>query len=156
MTTDGPLGGKRRGRAGRYPELEHFASREESDKAVYAWKKRLMRRPRFWLGVLLYTCVVGGAVAAILVSLRRWVYIPQSMYVGLVAGITGVTGFISINWFWRHHLRRHLRQQLVDRGMPVCLKCGYDLRGQRLPRCPECGTPFDADLIGERGAHDGC
>ena len=24
-----------------------------------------------------------------------------------------------------------------------CGKCGYDLRGLPLPRCPECGTPFD-------------
>lgn len=27
----------------------------------------------------------------------------------------------------------------------LCRNCGYDLRGQTEPRCPECGTPFDAD-----------
>ena len=26
-----------------------------------------------------------------------------------------------------------------------CQQCGYDLRGQTLPRCPECGTEFDAE-----------
>jgi hypothetical protein len=31
----------------------------------------------------------------------------------------------------------------VDRE---CLKCGYNLRGLRDPRCPECGTPFFLDL----------
>jgi hypothetical protein len=25
----------------------------------------------------------------------------------------------------------------------LCVKCGYDLRGQTEPRCPECNTPFD-------------
>jgi hypothetical protein len=25
----------------------------------------------------------------------------------------------------------------------MCVMCGYDLRGQVDPRCPECGTPFD-------------
>ncbi len=31
--------------------------------------------------------------------------------------------------------RRHLQER-------VCDKCGYDLRGQLEPRCPECGEPF--------------
>src|SRR3990172_6761158 len=26
-----------------------------------------------------------------------------------------------------------------------CKKCGYDLRGLSLPRCPECGTPFSTE-----------
>ncbi len=28
-----------------------------------------------------------------------------------------------------------------------CLKCGYSLRGLTENRCPECGTPFDPDLM---------
>lgn len=32
-------------------------------------------------------------------------------------------------------------------GRPKCSKCGYDLRGQRKTRCPECGTEFDEDLL---------
>ena len=31
--------------------------------------------------------------------------------------------------------RRHLQER-------VCDSCGYDLRGQIEPRCPECGEPF--------------
>ena len=33
----------------------------------------------------------------------------------------------------------------ASRGRPHCLKCGYDLRGQTVPRCPECGAEFDAE-----------
>lgn len=34
-----------------------------------------------------------------------------------------------------------LRASRERRGL--CVKCGYDLRGQTKPRCPECNTPFD-------------
>jgi len=32
---------------------------------------------------------------------------------------------------------------LIDRLAFRCTRCGYDLRGLREPRCPECGTEFD-------------
>ena len=32
-------------------------------------------------------------------------------------------------------------------GPGDCLNCGYDLRGQVEPRCPECGSEFDPDSI---------
>ena len=32
--------------------------------------------------------------------------------------------------------RRHLQER-------VCDSCGYDLRGQLEPRCPECGESFE-------------
>ena len=34
-----------------------------------------------------------------------------------------------------------IRRNRRKRGL--CGKCGYDLRGQEEPRCPECNTPFD-------------
>ncbi|MHC4442141.1 MAG: hypothetical protein ACYTF1_01565 [Planctomycetota bacterium] len=35
-----------------------------------------------------------------------------------------------------------LRRQLNEMGIPICVNCGYDLRGQKDNRCPECGTTF--------------
>jgi hypothetical protein len=46
-------------------------------------------------------------------------------------------------WVIARLVRRHrLRQQLPqpERHIPRCLRCGYDLRGLGLPRCPECGA----------------
>ncbi len=40
---------------------------------------------------------------------------------------------------------------LIDRAVVLerygfrCKACGYDLQGQTVPRCPECGRDFDAD-----------
>lgn len=35
--------------------------------------------------------------------------------------------------------RRRLREMIAARGVRICVNCGYDLRGQVEPRCPECG-----------------
>ncbi len=47
----------------------------------------------------------------------------------------------------RREVRKAIRKRLVEAGIAVCLSCGYDLRGQTAPRCPECGTPFDQSLL---------
>ena len=46
-------------------------------------------------------------------------------------------------WFLRRRIERSLRLMLVEQRVPVCLDCGYDLRGQLQPRCPECGQGFE-------------
>lgn len=53
---------------------------------------------------------------------------------------------------FRRRIRRSLRQQLIEIHVPICLECGYDLRGQVEPRCPECGKPFNPNLL--RAADD--
>ena len=47
--------------------------------------------------------------------------------------------------------RRRVRRFLLQRGLPLCQACGYDLRGlasgaSAVPACPECGstTPLEA------------
>lgn len=40
----------------------------------------------------------------------------------------------------RGSIQRRLRGLLCEQGRPTCLTCGYDLKGTREPRCPECAT----------------
>lgn len=47
----------------------------------------------------------------------------------------------------RGRIRRCMRQYLQEMHIPICLGCGYDLRGQTEARCPECGREFDAELL---------
>lgn len=41
-------------------------------------------------------------------------------------------------WFLRRKRRQAARTPAES--TLACVRCGYDLRGQSLPRCPECGT----------------
>ncbi len=57
-------------------------------------------------------------------------------------------GFLySCLWLTRARIRRCLRQELINDGVPICEPCGYDLRDLTEPRCPECGATFDKKLL---------
>jgi hypothetical protein len=40
----------------------------------------------------------------------------------------------------RHLMRRSLWRQLAESDIPCCVRCGYDLTGNRSGVCPECGV----------------
>ena len=138
-----------------YPELQRFESQSDAKAAMHAWRKRMLKMPRFWLGLLGYTLGVGALVLVTLVSLRPWLKLTPSMFGGIVGGVTGGSGTVVLTWFWRHRCRRFLRRQLLASGIPICLKCGYDLRGSK-DICPECGTTMqeNAGLATMADAHD--
>ncbi len=134
--------------ARRYPELLLFPTERDAHQARQDWGWALMRRPRFWailfpaaIGLGITVHVVGGAI-------RQYLPLSPALHGGLVGGVVGGTCGSAITWAWRREFRRHLRKCLVAHGVPVCIPCGYDLRGQTEPRCPECGAAFDASLLG--------
>lgn len=49
-------------------------------------------------------------------------------------------GHLASTMLLRGRLRRALREELNQRGVPLCISCGYDLAGMASPRCPECGA----------------
>ena len=71
--------------------------------------------------------------------------------VGILGYLIRPFGFVGIviasNAYFRQGCRVHLREQLVARGIPICIKCGYDLTGNESGACPECGTACDPRLI---------
>lgn len=42
--------------------------------------------------------------------------------------------------FWKRRQRRISRQRHLQCDDVLCLRCGYNLRGLDVPRCPECGA----------------
>jgi hypothetical protein len=86
-----------------------------------------------------------------------------SSYLGLVPWyaryvVEVFTGLLQLSllaatttWFCRRRALALLRKRLIWLGLPLCRHCGYDLRGQTEPRCPECGRAFDLALLNRRG-----
>ena len=127
-----------------YPELEHFERQDVpgvASEALTFAKHEVMRTWRFWLTLL---ALVGLYLTA--TALAVWTITQRfgsSEWVHRVAG--GCFGAVVSLAAWRlfrDRTRHHLRERLVQLGVPICIPCGYDLRGST-DRCPECGTTFE-------------
>lgn len=129
----------------RYPELELFRDDVERSDAMKRAHWRSMRQPMFWFGwvaVGVVSLVGATGLHALLVPrfsaiLPRWMI--QSIGLILVLASAQVWSLVG----WDGIIRRMLRKELISCGIRVCLNCGYDLRGQTEPRCPECGHAFE-------------
>ena len=123
-------------------ELEHFPTREARARALSS----LSDSVRGWAltkGIVL----TGGAAVAVLLLLRS--VLPR--YGPAVFGLRIFQDFsvlfavatfvLMLRWLHRRDAARALRPMLLDAGVPVCLQCGYLLRGlSQTEHCPECGA----------------
>ncbi|MHC5110766.1 MAG: tellurite resistance TerB family protein [Planctomycetota bacterium] len=79
-----------------------------------------------------------------LVEARQWV-LNFNDPIGLGV-MTVVLAGVLIGLF-RRYVRRKLRKLLTGMGVPVCMSCGQDLRGNLHSRCPKCGEEFDISIL---------
>ncbi|MFO0838851.1 MAG: hypothetical protein U1D55_10015 [Phycisphaerae bacterium] len=129
------------------PELEHAETIfDRHDMLRRAYADRRVRRVR---GLLHGLCGVGLAVAMWCAMPLGALLFPTLIAITLFGGAGVFAGELLLV---REPLRRVLREHLIARGVPICIRCGYDLRGQVGARCPECGerlTLLVAKLRGE-------
>lgn len=125
-----------------FPELLLFEPGRERRRMM----RRVFRNTRtvaaFGLAVVIFVYGVDGPLRSYLGRLG----LPHWAVTVIAALCAGGMAYAAI-WVTRRGVRRYLRVQLVNKGVPVCLECGYQLRGQVEPRCPECGTGFDMRLL---------
>ncbi len=138
--------GSRSGLSKVFPEVGRFVDAVDMQTAWKECNRRVLIRSRFRLiliGVVGLSIPAGFFLSPIVGRLG----IPASIAPLLAGTLLGVFFAPILNWWYRRPIQRCLREELVDRGIPICLECGYDIQGQIEPRCPECGTPFDPKLL---------
>ena len=131
------------------PEIDRF----DSEREVHDILQQATLRFRSFVAITLMALAIVALVLLSRTVLASWFGLSAGLTQGIVQPIGMVVAFY---WLFNHGLRRPfqraLRQAILDRGEPICMQCGYDLRGQTQPPCPECGTAFDADILADRSA----
>ncbi|MHC4219655.1 MAG: hypothetical protein ACYSU7_14525 [Planctomycetota bacterium] len=139
-----------------FPELNLLDSARERRKVSRTAHLSVMRTRSFWLSWFgAAVTAVSGVVFTVVVFipwLRQYVSLPDWLVKIVMAFL--ITGIAAGGWQFtlRRPIRRRIREELLARGIPVCLACGYSLRGQTGPRCPECGRAFDPQRCEHAGS----
>jgi hypothetical protein len=131
------------------PELSYFDNEEQRQRALQeiGGEAGNIRSGGFWLAIVL---LVGAAVAARFIAAWLLSYVQWHHE---LEDLLRVLAMITVAVFVLRRLHRwgaasDLRHKLLQCRIPVCLKCGYLLRG--LPaepgRCPECGIFFSDEV----------
>ena len=125
------------------PEIRRFETDDQCKTAMrHALSLTSQGSWRLWAWTLFYLLSVVGAIYVGLYFETRF---PVASDIGLK--VVPLALAATCLWFCRSLLRRRLRVLLAARGVPICIPCGYDLRGQVVTRCPECGSTFDEGLL---------
>jgi len=132
-------------------EILLIGSKAERRRVYTEGKIAFLKKRSTWIAFICYTVALGVpgvlASAGLLTVADTRVGASSVMAVKLAAILCALIPALflfPIMWVRdRRWMRVYVRQYLKDHGIPICQKCGYDLRGQGSPRCPECGTAFD-------------
>lgn len=129
-------------------ELLLLESVEERDRICTEGYTAFIKHWHTWLAFAI--CVVALALPGL--ALSEFVKMATQAGHWRVAGIR-FSAFVPIICEamlipimfvgYRNWMRTFLRDYLNEHGIPVCRKCGYDLRGQANRTCSECGTISD-------------
>ena len=104
-------------------------------------RKRLLRRVRNTRSVIAVATVFGVANLALFILMFDYIRalgLSRSLLILLYMAYVIAT-LSAPTWFMRRAIRRQIRVQLTQRGIPICIPCGYDLTGNVSGVCPECG-----------------
>ena len=126
-------------------ELAYLDTPEARKEALRDVETKLRRDRHYrriswyaYLPLLVYFLVIGlGLNTALLPA--SWISGVWSPFAMPVLALVAV---LSHAWLGRRMAQRYLRRYLRRKGILICLRCGYDLRGLLELRCPECGTSF--------------
>ncbi|MHC5108401.1 MAG: hypothetical protein ACYTHJ_00815 [Planctomycetota bacterium] len=119
-----------------YPELARV---ELSQRLVIlrdAVRDAVRRNPWFF--------ITSGAIFAVIMSpIVVWIHDHYSdekaLGMGVLSALVVLTMLIGFMERVFRPVRTEVRRQVLARGLPICIRCGYDLTGNVTGSCPECG-----------------
>lgn len=127
------------------PELAHFPDENARAKAL----AEIGAEAGTFRGLAGGMAVLGGVLIGLLLLFRQVIrpvltlppLVEELLQYGAMAG----AGILLLRYLHRRGFAGALREKLVQAGVPVCLQCGYSLRGATAAamRCPECGAELD-------------
>lgn len=131
------------------PELDLFPSREAQDTALWELGKEaggsFIKDLLPGILIVVFVAMTAQVLAQRLLTIVVWPPVIEEIVHFLLVAAAAI---IAIRTLHRRSLRAALRRKLIALGVPICVRCGYALRG--LPAtslvCPECGTAIDASL----------
>lgn len=133
------------------PEVQYLETYDDACAADVALREALWRPSRLWVYMLVLACTIFGASIVLERFLASW-GLSRNVVVIIIGVTCSMIGGLGMILVCRREVIRIMRKFLQEQGVAICLLCGYDLRGQMTPRCPECGTAFDEQLIDETRA----
>lgn len=134
----------------RFPELARFPTDKQAENALdRATEDGGMQRSDWQLAAafVIGIAVITGVFVYFTMRIGPQWRVPLKIGEWIYAVVMACATFVLLVHIYRRQIRRSLREQLCDIGVPICVPCGYDLRGLDEPRCPECGRPFDPNLL---------
>lgn len=133
-------------------ELERFPSKEARREAEATVDKRtwyFVRLTRITLLIVFFLAVAlcyRWAPQLLPRDLLTTFFLRQGVAIAVFCLALLIASLLT-----RRRRAQELRKLLCEQGIPICIHCGYDLRGQTDPRCPECGRAFDPRLLRTTG-----
>ncbi len=125
-----------------FPELAHVESRAERKALWRAAYYPVLKSWQYWFIAVASQAGCQVAFRLATAQLLRQTGIAAYTYVWSICATAVGAALASILTLWliRRRMARNMRAELLKRGKPICLSCGYDLTGNVSGVCPECGT----------------
>ncbi len=126
---------------GGVPGRDLFPDECTRQEAVVRIDRSMEKGAEFWLEMILALAVWGAVCFGCAWVIENLIVKSGWVTAGMIA-VSILGSVAAVLWTWRRVAARHLRRALIESGVPVCLRCGYPLRGlapEVTPRCPECG-----------------
>lgn len=124
------------------PELDYFPTPEARDTALYELGRDAgMSAPKsLAAGIAIIAAFTLSLVFAVK-WLLRLVHWPRLLEEWILISLAGGFVFLLLRFLHRRGFVSELRAKLVANGVPICIPCGYLLRGlpETTTNCPECG-----------------